>query len=142
VRVVSVGVHHLVPERIRSPVMDQNLLDAVISLVRDQRWLALAALVIGLVVRLLKSDGPIPWNLPARFRPWLAVGLGIVASCVDKVATGTPWRASIAAGLVAAFAAISGHQLLVESLRGGREIGESKPAFAKRSNPPPPMRSR
>lgn len=115
------------------------VLEQSIDLVRDNKWWALAALLIGFVVRMLKSDGPIPITLPAKWRPWLAVGLGIVAGVVEKISTGTPWKNAIVGGLVAAFVAISGHQLFVESARGGREIGESKENFTKRSLRPPPM---
>jgi len=110
---------------------------ALLALAQQHKWFALAALVIGLVVRLLKSDGPIPINVPAKYRAWLAVGLGIVAGVLDMIGAGTAWKEALLGGILAAFAAISGHQLVVESLRSGREVGESKPAFRTRSTPPP-----
>lgn len=119
--------------------MDQAIFQSAIELANQHKWWALAATVIGLTVRLLKNDGPIPITIPAKYRPWLAIGLGIVAGCIEKISMGTPWKTALVGGLVAGFAAISGHQLLVESARGGREIGESKPAFIKRSLPPPPL---
>jgi len=109
----------------------------LLTLIQQHKWFALAALAIGLVVRLLKSDGPIPFTLPAKWRPWLAVGLGIVAGVLEKAGTGVAWREAVLGGVLAAFAAISGHQLLVESLRGGRELGEKKSAFKSRTIPPP-----
>lgn len=112
---------------------------ALLDLVLQHKWWALAALVIGTIVRLLKSDGPIPFNLPSKYRPWLAVALGVVAGVVDKIATGTAWKDALAGGLVAALFAMGGHSLFVESARGGREFGESKPAFKARSIRPPPM---
>lgn len=109
----------------------------ILNLVTQHKWVAISSLAIGTIVRLLKSDGPIPINVPGKYRPWLAMGLGLVAGVLDKVSNGTPWKGALLSGLVAAFVAISGHDLLVESARGGREVGESKPAFQKRSLPPP-----
>lgn len=110
----------------------------ILDLIAQNKWVALSSVVIGTIVRLLKSDGPIPWEVPTKYRPWLAVGLGIVAGILDKIANGTPWKSAMAGGLVAAFLAMSGHSLFIQSARGGRELGESKEKFIKRSLPPPP----
>lgn len=112
--------------------------DSIIQLAKTNIWWTVTALVIGLVVRALKTDGPIPITIPAKWRPWLAVALGILSTVVNMLATGTPLKDALAGGLVAALASISGHELLVESARGGRELGESQPDFVKRSVPPPP----
>lgn len=111
----------------------------VVDLVSQHKWFALAAMAIWAIVRLLKHDGPIPINIPAKYRAPLALGLGVIAGVIDKIASGTPWRTALVGGLFAGFAAISGHDIVTHSLRGGREVGESKENFVKRSMRPPPM---
>lgn len=83
---------------------------------------ATLALVVGLVVRLLKSDTPLP-TVPARYRPFLALGLGAVGGALDALASGTPWQQAVLGGISAALAAMVGHEVIVEQLFGGREIG-------------------
>lgn len=83
-------------------------------------WFSLTAIVIGGIVRLLKSDTPLP-TVPPRLRPWLALGLGLLAGVLQAVTTGTPWLQALGSGFSAAVTAITGHELVVESLRGGVE---------------------
>lgn len=83
---------------------------------------ALLALVIGLTVRLLKSDTPLP-TVPSRYRPFLALALGALGGAVDSVARGTPWPEALLAGFGASLTAMLGHEVLVEKLLGGREPG-------------------
>ena len=87
-------------------------------------WVAAAALIIGAVVRYLKTDSPLPeWlHVPKEWRPWLAVALGVVAGVLDAVAMGTPWFNAIAGGIVSAIGAIVGHEVVIEKARGGKEL--------------------
>ena len=101
-------------------------MDQFIALLAAHKWIALAAIVIGAVVRLLKSDGPIPLTVPSRWRPVLAVVLGVIAGVFDKVASGGAWTQAILGGLLAALTAISSHDVVIEGLRGGKELGAPK----------------
>jgi uncharacterized protein (DUF697 family) len=92
-------------------------------------WVAAAALVVGAFVRLLKSDmltialanfGLPP--IPKRVLPWVSLALGVAAAVLDVKLMGTDWPTAIAKGLVAALTATTGHELVVESMRGGKEI--------------------
>lgn len=85
------------------------------------KWLALFAVLIGLVVRALKEDtvGPV---VPPRARPWLALGLGAVAATLDKVLAGASWKDAAILGLGAPVLAILGHVLGIESLRNDKEF--------------------
>ncbi|HLV68037.1 MAG TPA: hypothetical protein VKY73_19600 [Polyangiaceae bacterium] len=96
--------------------------DELLGLALEHRWVAFAALIIGAVVRVLKSDSPLPITVPAKWRGWLAIGLGIVAGVLEAIAGGTPWARALAEGLAAAVLAIAGHELGIESLRGGKEL--------------------
>lgn len=97
---------------------------ALLSALSSHKWIVVAALVITALVRLFKSDTPLPfgWVVPPRYRVWLALGLGIVAGVLNAGIAGTPWQTAILQGLGAAISAILGHEFLVESLRGGREF--------------------
>lgn len=83
-------------------------------------WFGVTAVIIGAIVRVLKSDTPLA-TVPARFRPWLALGLGVVSGVLQAIASGTPWMQALTSGIGAAATAIVGHDVLVESVRGGRE---------------------
>lgn len=92
-------------------------------------WLAVAALIVGAVVRFLKSDMVnerlesmgFP-AIPKAVLPWVALVLGMASGALDAVLNGTDWPQAVAMGVVSGIGAIAGHQLVVESLRGGREI--------------------
>lgn len=84
--------------------------------------LALSSLVIGALVRLVKSDSRLPVDIPARWRPLVAALLGVVAGVLDLLAEGEPLRAAVVAVLAPSLSAL-GHGVIIESLRGGREVG-------------------
>lgn len=92
-------------------------------------WIAAAALIIGAVVRILKSDSltialanlGLP-PLPKRVLPWLSLVLGVASAILDVKLQGTPWPEAVAKGLVAGVSAIAGHELGVESVRKGKEL--------------------
>lgn len=111
--------------------MEQQLVDLYLR----GEWVLLAAIAIGIVVRLLKADSKlIPAVVPAKWRPWLAIGLGIGSGVLEAVATGKPWKSALVGGLVSGVLPILGHELVVESLRSGKEIGGDKP-----TEPPAPQ---
>lgn len=119
------------------------------EMVKNHAWVPLAALVIHVVVRMSKSNSWPPWfTITARTRSWLALGLGIVSGILDAVVGGSAWGPALVGGLISAITAISGHDLIVESLRNGRDIGVPKKEFvvqdvvdlsseAKSLEPPP-----
>lgn len=105
-------------------------LSALLAAIGGHKWLLVSALVITAIVRLLKSDTPLPFNIviPARWRGWAAVGLGIAAGVLNAVTSGTPWKTAMLQGVGAALTAILGHELVVEGLRNGREFFVAKGA--------------
>lgn len=115
-----------------------------LSLLAQQKWVAILAVILGFAVRILKSDTVLPFSVPARWRVWLAFGLGGAAGALDKLieAGNTTWTAALTQGLTAAAVAILSHELLIESLRGGRELPipglMAGPAPRPRTPPPPP----
>ena len=97
----------------------------LVDLILEHQWVAVGAIVIGGLVRLVKSQ----WFaqhvtfVPPGWRPWIALGLGAVHGVLQHLAAGVDPRRAIVEGIVAAGVAILGHEFLVESLRGGRELG-------------------
>ena len=107
---------------------------SALQVVRLHAWVALAAMVIGALVRVLKGDSPLPCVSP-RVRPWLALGLGMVSGVLSALLTSTPLSTTILEGLIAGATAIAGHDTLIEGLRGGRELF-SRPSLPR--DPPAP----
>ena len=84
--------------------------------------IGLVALAINLVVRLLKS-GSLDGAIPARWRPLVAVALGGATMAVDALAAGTPWQDAAVSAALSVAVAIAAHEVGVESLAGGKELG-------------------
>lgn len=130
-----------------TPAEQQQLLE----LFAAHQYLLLAygalALVIGGLVRLCKSDSPLPFlrKVPAAWRPRIAVALGIVGGVLGSLESKTPLPVALFGGIVAAFSAISGHEILVEGIFGGAEpFGPSTPpsSSSRESRRPSPMHPR
>lgn len=94
----------------------------LVDLLANNKWLAATALAIGIVVRLMKTDVKFTPSIPPRWRPLVALGLGIVGGVVDAAARGTPWRRAVLGGVVAAGVAIATHDVAIASLLNGREL--------------------
>lgn len=107
------------------------------AFLKSGAWIPIAALIIGAVVRLLKSDTPLP-TVPPKWRPVLALVLGLVAGVLTKVASGIDWQTALEGGLGAASIAIFGHDFVVAGLRDGKEPFAPKDDDA---GPPPPSAS-
>lgn len=82
-------------------------------------WIAVMAVIVGATVRALKSGASqsllaalgLP-PIPTRALPWLALALGGLAATLDAVTLGASWDAAAQAGVMAAAAAVFGHELL------------------------------
>lgn len=59
------------------------------TLLAEHKWFAAIALLVTAIVRLLKSDTQLPWSVPAQWRAWLAIGLGVVGGILDALVSGT-----------------------------------------------------
>ena len=103
-----------------------------LDLIAKHQWVGFAALVIGCVVRLLKEDSSL-FAIPARWRPLVAIGLGVGSGVLQAASTGTPWRDAVLGGLVSAFTAIAGHETIVNGLRDGKDV--PVPVLTRKSVP-------
>lgn len=113
-------------------------LSGLLPLIVGHKWLALTAVLIGLVVRLLKDDTTIPISIPPRLRAPLALALGGFAGALDKFLAGggTQWKEALTQGLLGSLLAIAGHAIFIGSIRGGKEL--PIPGLTKEGVPPGP----
>ncbi len=114
----------------------------LINLIAQRKWVAVLALAIGLIVRLLKTDTKLPLDVPPQLRVWLALALGAASGAVDKLveAGSTTWTTALLNGIAAAVLAIVSHNLVIASLRDGKELpipGLIKPGVAPSPGNPP-----
>ncbi len=96
------------------------------GLLAEHKWVAALALLIMALVRLLKSDSPLPWSVPAQWRSWLALGLGVIGGILDALVAGTSPLRALLQGLAAGAIAITAHDTVIEGLRGGQEFFANK----------------
>lgn len=96
-------------------------LEQIITLVHDHAWLELSALLLGFVVRVLKSDtiGPV---VPKQHRAALAWGLGLAAGVLERVIGGHSFAEALVTAIGAPMIAMAGHHTCIEWLRKGREL--------------------
>lgn len=112
--------------------------DQLAELIGQKKWVAVVAIAIALIVRLLKSDTTIPIDIPPRLRVWLALGLGAASGAIDKLveAGDTTWTTALVSGLSAAAVAILSHNIVIGSVRDGKEF--VVPGLTKENTPPGP----
>ena len=99
-----------------------------IQLFLTEQWMAGAAVAIFVVVRVLKSP-VMPWPIfliPPKARTLVAVLLGFVGAGLQSITVGVTWQQAVAENLIACLGAILAHDVVIEWLREGREIGEPK----------------
>lgn len=110
--------------------METYCMDQFLSLLVEHKWVPLAALVVGALVRLLKSDVPITPTLPPQYRALAALAFGIVSGVLEAIVGGQKTQVAIIGGLISALAAIGGNELVVEP-------GKRVLAVMRRSPMPP-----
>lgn len=96
--------------------------DQLVSLIEHRKWVPLAALVIGVITRLIKSDTKLPIDVPPRARIWVVIVLGATSAVLEKVVDGRTWTSALAGGAVSVAIAVLGHETIIASLRSGKEF--------------------
>lgn len=98
--------------------------EQIVSWILAGSWLALSAFVVGAIVRAVKAGWwPQPLRVAPKYRELTALALGALSGVLEAAAAGTPWKEAVARGVVSGAIAILGHHVLIEWLRGGRELG-------------------
>lgn len=93
----------------------------VLELVTSHKYLGLSAVLIFAIARMMKDDTKGP-SIPPRLRTPLVIVLGVAAGILERVSMGVTWEDAVFDGISAALLATMGHQFLIESVRGGKEI--------------------
>lgn len=89
------------------------------------QWLLFGALFTGLVIALLKQgwlSAKVQAQIPPRYLPAFAVGLGIGSLMVADIVAGKTWQQALFDGFGAATLAVFGHQIVIEGALNGKEI--------------------
>lgn len=121
--------------------MDQQVatdIDTALELMNGHSWIAIALLFVGAAVRVMKDDRAVRWcriEIAPRYRVWAALALGMLLGILHKLVLGGTWGEAMVGGFVAGGGSTWLHELVVESIRKGRDIGMSK---ADAPPPPPP----
>lgn len=120
----------------------QSDLNTVLALVRDHNWIPIAAILDGFLIRLAKDDRYVQWfpiTIAPKWRPWFALALGVLIGIVAlKLLSHGAWSEAVLGGLGAGMTAITGHALIIDSLRNGRDIFMPKTPAPPDAPPPPP----
>jgi hypothetical protein len=110
-----------------------------LNAIKSHQWALLTALILGLFVALVKQGQlgqALKAKLPKQLIPFYAPVLGAVGAFSVEVIQGTAWKAAVVdavnLGITGAMIAIFGHQLVIEGLRGGKEL------IAAKAGPPGP----
>ncbi len=101
-------------------------IDSLMQLAADHKWYMFAAVLVGGGCRWLKSDSAGNWwtSLPLWAKRTIPILLGGAAGCLESLASGRPLEESLIKGaLIAGLGSMAGHELLIEKMRGGKELG-------------------
>lgn len=104
-----------------TPINVQPIMDAATG----KHWLLLGALLVGAIVALAKQGWLSTWlatKLSPKALPWVALGLSITGTMSVEIVQGKTWQQAITDGAIIAFAAVFGHQAVIEGARNGKEI--------------------
>jgi hypothetical protein len=107
-------------------------------------WMALVAFVVGLVVRIVKSDKVdealafmgLP-SIPKRALPWISLALGLLAGVIEAKVAGASWDAAALAGawgLVSGGVAVAGNET-VPTIARALMPGVANTVFGPKAGP-------
>jgi hypothetical protein len=107
----------------------QPFLDAITG----HKWALLTALILGFFVGLVKQGQlgqALQAKLPKQLIPLYAPIIGSAGAFSVEVIQGTAWKVAVVdavnLGITGAMIAVFGHQLMIEGLRGGKELVPAK----------------
>lgn len=102
---------------------------------KEHKWLLLGALTVGALIAIAKQGWVSDWiasKLTSRSIPFYALLTSALSVGSADIISGKTWQQAVGDSIFAAFTAIASHQMLVESLRKGREFVPPTDTTAKR----------
>jgi len=81
------------------------------------------SIVVGGLTRLLKDDLHFFPTLPAKYRAIAAIVFGQLLGALEASIAGSPLMPALMRGLIASLTAIASHDVVIEGMRNGRELG-------------------
>jgi hypothetical protein len=114
--------------------MHTNDVQEILALIAQHKWAMLIAVLGGLLIRLMKQDVDWFFTLPPvfsiwrfrlearRVRPWFIVALSIATFACERIGSGATGTRAFTDAFIVLVLPIVGHQLGIESLRGGKEL--------------------
>ena len=100
-------------------------LSALLSAIASKQWVVAGALIVGALVAAAKQGWLSTWlahHLPPAVLPYLAVSLGALGLASAEVLAGKPLAQALLDGVSSGILAVFGHEVCIESLRGGKEL--------------------
>ena len=94
----------------------------------NHKWVLLGALIIGSLVATAKQGWlgtAMQKQMPPRWIPFLAPLYAALSVGPTEIIGGTAWQVALSdsiGALVSGFLAVLGHELVIEGLRGGKEL--------------------
>jgi hypothetical protein len=107
-------------------------IELLMQLAAEHKWFALAAIVVGAIIRALKTEaaGYIFSQVPAFWKRVVPLALGCALGALESLASGRPLTEALLKGaLLAGGGSMVGHDWLIEGVRGGRELGDPPPSY-------------
>jgi hypothetical protein len=97
--------------------------EQIADLIEHRKWVPIAGIVIWFLTRLFKDDTK-SWlpSVPGRWRPFVPFALAILSAVGEALFLGKPWLSAFIGGVLSAVEAITIQDLLINALRGGKEI--------------------
>jgi putative Ca2+/H+ antiporter (TMEM165/GDT1 family) len=102
--------------------------NAILQAVANHQWELLGGLVVGAVIATAKQGwlgSKIQKLFPAKYIPFLAptyAALGVLGTDLVTGKSFTVIVSTVGSAIFSGFAATLGHEMLIEGLRGGKEI--------------------
>jgi hypothetical protein len=110
--------------------------NSLLEAASQHRWVLVGAIVVGAIVATVKqgwAGTKLQAQLPPRWIPFLAPLYAALTVGPTEIVAGKSWQVSASdsvAALVSGLLAVLGHEIVVEALRGGKELIPNKAELA------------
>lgn len=103
-------------------MLDPETISFLLAAISEHKWLGVAVIVLGMVVRLLKSDTKLPINIPQRWLPLATIVLGQAYSVCQMIASGMAWKPAVMQGLKVSLLTMGLFDVVVKAVFNGKDL--------------------